>query len=48
MIIHGKDIIKDNDYTGDTLTGTDNCNTARITATKGNLAQGPLTFQGIS
>ena len=39
-------VIKDNDYTNDTLTGTAICNTARITATKGNLAQGSLAWQG--
>ena len=39
-------VIKDNDYTNDTLTGTAICNTARITATRGNLAQGSLAWQG--
>lgn len=39
-------VIKDNDYTGDQLTGTAICNTARITAIKGNLAQGSLVWQG--
>lgn len=39
-------IIKDNDYTNDQLTGTAICYMARVTATKGNLAQGAYTFQG--
>lgn len=38
-------VIKDSDL-GDTLTGTAICNNARITATKGNLAQGSLVWQG--
>lgn len=39
-------VIKDNDYTNDTLTGTAICTTASITATIGNLAQGSLVWQG--
>lgn len=39
-------VIKNNDYTNDTLTGTAICTTASITATIGNLAQGSLVWQG--
>lgn len=39
-------VIKDNDYTNDTLTGTAICTTANISAIKGNLAQGSLAWQG--
>lgn len=39
-------VIRDNDYTGDQVTGTVICQTARVTAQRGNLAQGSYMFQG--